>query len=516
MKTQELEDKSKLTKIELAILIVAATATITFVSTCSPLFPFNPWDDTNCFFTLGRGIIHGLIPYRDLYEQKGPLLYFIYALTALITEKSFIGAWIIECIAASVYAVFSWKIVKLFAEPSKFAIALMPLLLGVTYTIGMFNFGGNAEELCFPLMTVSFYFGLKAIAKGDGLPSKTEAFICGLLTGVLFWIKYTFIGFTAGFCIYILIIAIRNKSFAKLWSLVWRFVIGFTAIGVPILIYFAANGALNALWEAYFYNNIFLYHVDFGSGGLASIPVVRNIYNPISILIFLSLQFPSFGIMLLLTLMSLVFIPKEHRKKTILLFALTFAVAAGTSLSRPTFIYYYGYHLAYSFCLVPIMFVKGLNMLDKKVKDRSRFINLIITTVLLVFYIGTLFLNKNMYLFLQPKDSLAQYRIAETINEETSNAKVLTYDVMDSGFYTAAGIMPQNRFYCFLNIEKSYPAILEEQNRLIEEGYYDFIVTYYFYEPEWDNYRLIEEEVVPYVDYGGEKTLEGYKLYKRI
>ena len=57
---------------------------------------------------------------------------------------------------------------------------------------------------------------------------------------------------------------------------------------------------------------------------------------------------------------------------------------------------------------------------------------------------------------------------------------------------------------------------MEEQNRLIEEGYYDFIVTYYFYEPEWDNYRLIEEEVVPYVDYGGEKTLEGYKLYKRI
>ena len=192
MKTQELKDKSKLTKIELAVLIIAATITITIVSTCSPLYPFNPWDDTNCFFTLGRGIIHGLVPYRDLYEQKGPLLYFIFALTALITEKSFIGAWIIECIAASVYAVFSWKIVKLFSEPSKFAIALMPLLLGVTYTIGMFNFGGNAEELCFPLMTVSFYFGLKAIAKGDGLPSKTEAIVCGLLTGVLFWIKYTY------------------------------------------------------------------------------------------------------------------------------------------------------------------------------------------------------------------------------------------------------------------------------------------------------------------------------------
>ena len=410
MKTQDLKDKSGLTNIELAVLIIAASITITIVSTCSPLYPFNPWDDTNCFFTLGRGIIHGLVPYRDLYEQKGPLLYFIFALTALVTEKSFIGAWIIECIAASVYAVFSWKIVKLFSEPPKYAIALMPLLLGVTYTIGMFNFGGNAEELCFPLMTVSFYFGLKAIAKGDGLPSKTEAFICGLLTGVMFWIKYTFIGFTAGFCIYILIIAIKNKDFKKLWSLVWRFLCGFVLVAVPILIYFAANGALNALWEAYFYNNIFLYHVDFGNDGPASIPVVRNFYNPISILIFLSSQFPSYGIMLLLTLMSLIFIPKQYRKKSILLFALTFAIAAGTALSRPTFIYYYGYHLAYSFCLIPLIFIKGLNLLDKKTKTIRE-----LKSDLLDIY--NMWINE-LKDYIKQDDTQAQLRMTDTKSQE--------------------------------------------------------------------------------------------------
>ena len=96
----------KLTKSELAILVISAAVTITVVSASSPLYPFNPWDDANCFFTVGRGIIHGLVPYRDLYEQKGPLLYFIYALAALISEKSFIGAWIAECVMASLFAVF--------------------------------------------------------------------------------------------------------------------------------------------------------------------------------------------------------------------------------------------------------------------------------------------------------------------------------------------------------------------------------------------------------------------------
>ena len=77
-------------------------------------------------------------------------------------------------------------------------------------------------------------------------------------------------------------------------------------------------------------------------------------------------------------------------------------------------------------------------------------------------------------------------------------------------------LMPVNRFYCYLNIELTYPAILEEQNRLIEEGYYDYIITTYFCKAEWDNYELIQEETVFCIDYTGEGFLEGFKLYKKI
>ena len=87
---------------------------------------------------------------------------------------------------------------------------------------------------------------------------------------------------------------------------------------------------------------------------------------------------------------------------------------------------------------------------------------------------------------------------------------------MDAGFYTVSDILPCNRFYCFLNIESNYPAILEEQDRLIEEGYYDYIVTSYFYESEWDNYELIQTETGEFVDFTGERALDGYKLYKKI
>lgn len=515
MQSESLKDNSKLSRPELVILIMSAVVTITFVSASSPLYPYNPWDDANCFFTLGRGIIHGYVPYRDLYEQKGPLLYFIYALAALISEKSFIGSWIVECISASLFAIFSWKTAKLVVEPSKYAIAVMPLFLGITYTLYMFNFGGNAEEICFPLLTIALYFGLKSIIKGDGLPSNKEALLIGLFTGIVLWIKYTFLGFFAGFCLYILVLTIKRKSFVKLWSLVWRFLLGIIIISIPILIYFAANKALGSLWEAYFYNNMFLYHSGVKAHGLTAIPVIKNIYIPFKATVTLSKQYPTYGIMLLLSLISLVFIKKLQRKKAIFLFLITFALALSVIYTRLVLIYYYGYIMAYCFCLTLIPAIKLLNYIAKASKDHSAFIKRLATGGLLITYVFTIIMCKNMYLIFKPKDYLAQYRMAATINQ-TPDAKILTYEVMDSGFYTVAGLMPANRFYCYLNIQNTYPAILEEQHRLIDEGYYDYIVTDYFCEAAWDNYELIQTETIFCIDYTGKAFLEGFKLYKRI
>lgn len=515
MQKQSITDKSRLTRFELVFLIIAATVTITIVSTCSPLYPFNPWDDANCFFTLGRGIIKGMVPYRDLYEQKGPLLYFIYALAALISQKSFIGAWIVECITASVFAVFSWKTAKLFVTPAKFAIALAPVLLGITYTLKFFNFGGNAEELCFPLLSVALYFGLRSIAIKNGIPSNTEAFICGLITACLFWIKYTFLGFMLGFVVLITILAIKNKEFKKLWSLVWRFICGFLIISVPILIYFAANKALDSLWEAYFYNNIFLYHSASETKGLASIPVLSHFIIPVTSLITLSVHYPDFGIVLLLSVISTVFTGKEHRKKTLMLFAVTFLFTIGLVFTKTSFIYYYGYILSYSYAFMLIPLIKGINKLVAVYKGNPKIISLITSVFAAVIYLVVLINGKNMYLILQPKESLSQFRIAATI-QKTPDAKILTYDVMDSGFYTASDLLPKNRFFCFLNIEDNYPAIREEQDRLIKEGYFDYIVTSYKCEAPLDKYELVQTETSTFIDYTGEKCLDGYKLYKRV
>ncbi|MDH6355503.1 hypothetical protein M2132_001848 [Dysgonomonas sp. PH5-45] len=53
-------------------------------SRMSPLYDFNAWSDINVYFTIGKGWMNGLLPYRDLFDHKGPLIFLIYGIGYLI------------------------------------------------------------------------------------------------------------------------------------------------------------------------------------------------------------------------------------------------------------------------------------------------------------------------------------------------------------------------------------------------------------------------------------------------
>ena len=80
----------------LAACAALAALMLLFVSQCSPLYPINLWDDANCLLTVGRVMRRGGVLYRDIYEQKGPLLYLIHALAACVSDTSFWGVYALE------------------------------------------------------------------------------------------------------------------------------------------------------------------------------------------------------------------------------------------------------------------------------------------------------------------------------------------------------------------------------------------------------------------------------------
>ena len=106
----------------LVFLFVLCAAVITLCSKCSPIYPFNNWDDTNSFFTVGKAIANGKVVYRDIYEQKGPLLYYLFVLVYRISETTFIGAYIFEIAAAFLFLLLSLKTIHLFTDKKVFFI----------------------------------------------------------------------------------------------------------------------------------------------------------------------------------------------------------------------------------------------------------------------------------------------------------------------------------------------------------------------------------------------------------
>ena len=499
---------------ELIVLLISAVVIMLFVSASSPIYPFNVWDDTNVYFSVGRGILEGQVPYRDLYEQKGPIFLFMYALSALISRTSFTGLWIFEVIAAFVFAVFSWKTVKLFVDPPVFAVGVVPVYMSAVYTIGMFNFGGSTEEFCFPLLSVALYIALKMIRNDGNLPDTKEALVCGVITSILFWTKYTFLGFMAGFILILIIKPLMSKKVKELGKDILFFLIGFAVTSVPVFIYFGVNGAMSSLWESYFYNNIFNYYASTEYTGIYAYAVVRFFMFPVLGLITSFRMFHDYAALMLLSLLGVICFEKKYRKNVLIMVLITMFVSLKFIFSRSIFIYYYGYILSFYFVFALILVVRGIKFLTDFKKDRYKLIQWMSVIVFTVLTANLIFMCKNTYLIGVKKEDLSQYKFAQIINQ-TEDPKIITYDIIDGGFYLASGVSPCNRYFTYMNFIENNEEAVEEQDRLVEEGYFDYIITYYD-EYNWDNYELISQSEENYCDYTKEFYIVSYCIYQRI
>ena len=514
----------RLTLKEKIILFLSATVIMLFITCSSPLYAFNYWDDANVFFTMGRGIINGLVPYRDLYEQKGPILYMAHAICALISSKSFLGVWFLEVFMGTVFAFFCYKTVKLYIDPPKYAIAAVPALLSAIYTVKMINYGDCAEELCFPILTVIMYITLRSAktAAEDGskdrLPGEKDSLIIGVLTGILFWIKYTFLGAVIGICLYMLLFTIKPKTWVRLLKRIGMFVTGIVIVTIPVLIYFAVNGALTDLWTAYFYNNIFLYSEfdwkEIYGTDIFDVPVFGVFVSIVFDMLGSILLFPSYGWIMLLIVIGPFLVKDKSRDNVLALSFLSLFCCLAGIFTKPHIIYYYGYITMYLAPFALIVLIKAAMYVGKVFKNRGRLAPVLVILTYSVLSVMLIITGKNMYMLKYSRQDYPQYRYAAIINE-VPDARILTYDVMDSGYYLASGTLPNTPYFCYLNIEETWPVICQEQGRMIANGEFDFIIAYHDdYEQYWDRYEIVDYTTFVFRDYTGDVLEEPIYLYR--
>ena len=466
----------KIDKKLLGFSFITAFFLLLICSKCSPLYPFNDWVDVHCFLTIGRGIKHGMVPYRDLYEQKGPLLYFVVALATMVSEISFIPLFAIEVAAFTAFIYHSMKIVFLWTE-SKAVYVAAPFVYMAILISTSFSYGFSAEELCLPFLAWTLRIILTRMRANEVL-SKKDYFIIGICAAVPFWTKYVFCGYYAGLAVVVALWYVRKgKAREILKAAVWA-VSGHLLVTIPILIWYAAKGGLMDLFQAYFINNITGYSDSQDLTG--------------TLMQMLHVMFKENLLCVLCSLPGLVVLAMDMKKNSWEFMA----IIAGLFMLVLFILFNRFFWPYYSFILslfVPLgLIAVGMIVGNRKVLSQSVTVSVISSMALALCTGIAYFRSPNTYLIGVAKDELPQYSFAKIMHDKKENPTLLNYDFLDGGFYYAAGILPVNRFSCLFNVE--LPEQEAEQEQMIRDGVVDFVVTRDRNTIPGDKYQLIERQ----------------------
>ena len=500
-KAGEKRSGKKQTIISVVILLMTSVVCITICSKCSPIYPFNNWDDINCFFTVGKAVANDTVMYKEIFEQKGPLLYFLFSLAYFISNDTFLGIYLIEIILCFLFLLISLKTIKLFSDDR--IVYFVPLLAAIIYSSSAMSDGGSAEELCLPLIALCCYFGIRSLQRNTGITLK-EWFAVGVTSGIVLWIKFSLLGFYIGFGLYFLFFYLKSKRFKELFKAFLSLISGVFIISLPIFVYFAINNAVSDLFTVYFYDNLFVYTVN-KAGNFVLGFFVNLFYGSASFVVCYTAGF-------VLSIAGAIFMARQ-KKELLFFYLITFLFSFLLIYSGGRHFNYYSFTLS---VYVPfgVLFIiniskRFINKLNINVNNKKMTVPLL--SVLYILSAAFMFLlSPNTYMLKYKKDDLPQFKFNKIISK-TQSPTMLNYGFLDGGFYTVSDIMPTCKYFCKLNIP--YEEMEKTQDQFVENGLIDYVVTA---GKQLDTARFNKYECVDKASFeekkGGRRT---YYLYRK-
>ena len=487
-----------------ALFLAAAAAILMICSMNSWLYPLNSWSDVNILGTMGREMLAGKVPYRDLFDHKGPLIYFLFGLCMNLAPGTYHGLFLLEAVCCAGAMYFGWKTVRLYL-PGLSPLWLIPpmaLLAGSDW----FGVGASVEELSlFPAAWA--LYDLLAAWRAGKTPAPGALLRNGALAGCVFWTKFNLLSFFFVWMAAAAIDALAKEK--KLWPPVKMcliFLCGMALATLPWLIYFGANGALGDLFDGYFAVNLLEYGAEGGRSWLG---------NLIHWLFDAARRAPVCFFLLALSMVSVLAAPRSlmaAREKAAVLAAA--ALLAASMFSRAVAMTYYagGLGVFFPFALLSLARVR-------RVRERSwpRWTAAAAAALVLAGSAGAAYAGCGFSSYIgTPYGQTPQAQIAEVIRDSgIENPTLAQYRSMDAGVYYASGARPASRWYTGTNIRTG--EYLAEIDRLLDAGTPDFVLALTFDAedaPEFARYERVAAVASDYGSNSGDET--HYFLYRRM
>lgn len=237
------------TFVQIIITLTILIAVFFVLSSNLPLDINDVGRDSGVFIYVGEQVLNGKTPYLDVWDHKGPLLYYINAFGLLLGDHTLYGLWIIQFAFIALSALVSFYLLRL-------SFGKIPAIIGTFFwLINLPNIiqGGNlTEEYALPFQFLAILFFLLS-EKRDSVKYMLWA---GIFIGLCAALKPNIIGIAISAAIYFASKGIITKEYHRPLKSITCMVIG--AI-LPLLIYsllFMLKGAMYDFFDQYLYYNL--------------------------------------------------------------------------------------------------------------------------------------------------------------------------------------------------------------------------------------------------------------------
>ncbi len=242
-------------------LILITGILLIFSTTTSPLYPNYYFYDSAFYRFIGRQILKGKTLYKDIWDNKGPLLFFIQALGTINgtknTAANFTFLLQVISLCAAVFLIAQTDRL-LIPERKKRIPFIIPFICFSAIFCKTMEFGNMSEEWSLPFICCSLYLMIKYTAgteKSIFHPYR-YAFIHGICFAAIAFIR---LNNAISICSGLLVIGIwlvMKRQWKNLFQNILFGFLGFMLIMVPVCAYFLRKNALQDMIYAIFLYNL--------------------------------------------------------------------------------------------------------------------------------------------------------------------------------------------------------------------------------------------------------------------
>jgi len=239
--------------------------------------------DSPFFELIGLGVTQGKVPYVDLFDHKGPLLFFINAL-GFSFGMGKTGLFLLQVVFMTATFALLYRLMLLFTSGDK-RMAFIAVVLSILPLIDFITEGNQCEEWMLPFICLCLLCSCRYVLSGERKHPLALSLMYGASFAILFYIRPNDAVMQIGGIYFgLFLLWIVRKDYGQILPNLATFLAACVLVSVPIWWYFIARDSVpDFLYGMIIHNLRYTGDVIFSWGGIGMILIPAVCYGAICI-----------------------------------------------------------------------------------------------------------------------------------------------------------------------------------------------------------------------------------------